>query len=173
MGELTTQKTVLVVDGVPAVLKFTVEILKEANFTVLEANDGATALELARTYAGKLDLLLSNVETRGMTGPALGAAMKAMRPDLRVMLMSGSSSGNLLVLNYGWAYIDKSHVSAKLREMVRDVIEQPDKAQSTYEYDVRKDTDPNKKAESGKFPNQPHGYLITFLLSVVAKVMRS
>jgi hypothetical protein len=46
----------------------------------------------------------------GMTGPALGETLKAARPEIHVMLMSGQQDGNLLVLNYGWAFIRKPFV---------------------------------------------------------------
>ena len=48
--------------------------------------------------------------------------MKKTRPDLHVMLMSGGANGNLLVLNYGWAYIQKPFVAEKLVQMVTEVL---------------------------------------------------
>jgi hypothetical protein len=68
------------------------------------------------------------------------------------MLMSGFPGGNLLVLNYGWSFIEKAFVTTKLLEMVNDVLHTPNKAQSTHEYDTRKDTDPNKVVEAGQTP---------------------
>jgi hypothetical protein len=41
----------------------------------------------------------------------------------------------------------------KLLEMVNDVLHTPNKAQSTHEYDTRKDTDPNKVIEAGQTPS--------------------
>jgi hypothetical protein len=38
----------------------------------------------------------------------------ALRREALVMLMSGADNGNLLVLNYGWAYIQKPFVAVKL-----------------------------------------------------------
>jgi len=51
--------------------------------------------------------------------------LKKARPELHVMLMCGVPSGNPLVLNYGWAYIQKPFVAAKLVEMVNDVLHSP------------------------------------------------
>ena len=53
-----------------------------------------------------------------ISGPHLGDALKDARPDIHVMFMSGYMGGELLVLNYGWAFIDKPFVSKKLVEMV-------------------------------------------------------
>ena len=98
--------------GPPSVLNIVMEILKNAHFKVLSATDGAGAVELANKTEGRIDLLLSDVDMPLMSGPDLGLKLKKTRPDLRVMLMSGGENGNLLVLNYGWAFIQKPFVSA-------------------------------------------------------------
>jgi hypothetical protein len=38
------------------------------------------------------------------------------------MLMSGGDSGNILVLNYGWAYIQKPFVAERLVQMIKEVL---------------------------------------------------
>ena len=86
-------------------------------------------------------MLLSDVEMPQMSGPDLGEMLKKSRPDMHVMLMSGGSNGNLLVLNYGWAYIQKPFVSEKLVRMVTDVLHSPNRSQlGGQEFDSRKDT---------------------------------
>jgi hypothetical protein len=56
------------------------------------------------------------------------------------MQMSGGTNGNLLVLNYGWAYIQKPFVAVKLVQMVTDVLKSPDRSQlGVQEFDSRKD----------------------------------
>jgi DNA-binding NtrC family response regulator len=138
-----TRKIILVVDDSTSVLQFVVAILKHANFEVLSAHDGASAIELAKQTKGRIDLLLSDVDMPLMSGPDLGQALKTARPDLHVMLMSGGANGNLLVLNYGWAFIQKPFVSAKLVQMVTDVLNTPDRTQpGGQEFDSRKDTPP-------------------------------
>ncbi len=81
-----------------------------------------------------------------MSGPDLGEAMKKARPDLHVMLMSGGDNGNLLVLNYGWAYIQKPLVPVKLVQMIKDVLHTANRSQAGgQEFDSRKDTkNPNR-----------------------------
>jgi DNA-binding NtrC family response regulator len=134
-------ETILVVDDNAAVLKAVAEILRNANFQVLSARDGADAVELANKTEGRIDLLLSDVDMPLMSGPDLGLMLKKTRPDLRVMLMSGGENGNLLVLNYGWAFIQKPFVSAKLVRMINEVLHSPDRSQSGgQEFDSRKDT---------------------------------
>jgi DNA-binding NtrC family response regulator len=133
-------ETILVVDDNPPLLAIIVAFLEHAHFLVLSAKDGGTAIELARETEGRIDLLLTDVDMPEMSGPDLGEALKKTRPDLHVMLMSGGANGNLLVLNYGWAFIQKPFVSMKLVQMVTEVLHSPDRSQpGGQEFDSRKD----------------------------------
>ena len=137
----TGGQTILVVDDNETVLTFVVAILKRANFQVLSADNGANAIELAKETEGRIDLLLSDVDMPLMSGPDLGETLKKSRPDMHVMLMSGGLNGNLLVLNYGWAFIQKPFVSTRLVQMVTEVLHSPDRSQvGGQEFDSRKDT---------------------------------
>jgi hypothetical protein len=61
-------------------------------------------------------------------------------PELHVMLMSGGDSGNILVLNYGWAYIQKPFVAEKLVQMIKEVLHSENRSQlGGREFDSRKD----------------------------------
>jgi DNA-binding NtrC family response regulator len=135
-----TLETILVVDSDETVLKTVVTLLKDANFRVLLADSGAKALKLAEETEETIHLLLSEVGLPEMSGPDLGEALKKNRPDIHVMLMSGQENGNLLVLNYGWAYIQKQVVAVKLVQMVTDVLHAPDRSQLGDEFDSSKDT---------------------------------
>jgi DNA-binding NtrC family response regulator len=133
------RETILVVDDTKMVRELVVGILQDAKFHVLQAGNGEDAMKVAAEHAGKIDLLLSDVQMPGMTGPDLGEALKKSRPDMRAMFMSGFSGGSLLVLNYGWAFIEKPFVPAKLMQMVDNVLHTPDKSQGTHQYDTRAD----------------------------------
>jgi len=74
-------------------------------------------LELAAKYDGRIDLLLSDVQMPGMTGPDLGETLKQSRPEIHVMFMSGFTGGNLLVLNYGMGV---HREAVRVGEVVRD-----------------------------------------------------
>ena len=135
-----TLETILVVDDNEGVRKVVAAILERANFRVLLANSGPDALGVAAKTDGKIDLLLSDVDMLQMSGPDLGEALKKTRSDLHVMLMSGGTNGNLLVLNYGWAYIQKPFVAVKLVQMVTEVLNSPNRSQvGGQEFDSRKD----------------------------------
>ena len=110
----------------------------------MSAGGAAEALEIAGNSDRKIHLLLSDVEMPQMTGPALSVEVKKLWPEIHVMLMSGGDQGNLLVLNYGWAYIQKPFVGTKLVQMIEDVLHSRDRSQSGDEFDSRKDAGTKK-----------------------------
>ncbi len=132
------RQTILVVDDAEEVLKVVVRILETAQFHVLHANSGPNALAVAASYPGAIDLLLSDVQMPEMSGPALSAALKESRPAIHVMFMSAFTGGDLLVLNYGWAFIEKPFVPVKLIEMVNRILHTPNRSQGEYQYDSSK-----------------------------------
>jgi two-component system cell cycle sensor histidine kinase/response regulator CckA len=139
-------ETILVVDDNELLLGIVVKILEAKNFQVLSATGGPSALTLAGETTGPIDLLLSDVDMPEMSGPDLGEALKVTRPDIHVMLMSGGANGNLLVLNYGWAYMQKPFVAVKLVQMVNDVLHTPNRSQlGGQEFDSRMDREHPRK----------------------------
>ena len=135
-------ETILVVDDTEMVRELVVGILREARFHVLQATNGNDALKLAHNFTGRIDLLLSDVQMPGMSGPDLGETLKKARPEMHVMFMSGFAGGSLLVLNYGWAFIEKPFIPERLLEMINVVLHSPDKSQGGHQYDSRADGNP-------------------------------
>ena len=155
MSSPKTLETILVVDDNESVLRVVVAILQDANFVVLSADSGPAAIKLAEETEEPIHLLLSDVDMPGMTGPALGETLKTARPEMHVMLMSGQHDGNLLVLNYGWAFIRKPFLATKLVEMVTDVLHSPNRSQLGGEgFDSRKDTPSNRQEETKRRNDQ-------------------
>jgi PAS domain S-box-containing protein len=81
--------TILLVEDAPSVRTVTRAILEEAGYGVLEAADGAAALDLVGKTAGRIDLVLSDVVMPGLSGRELADRLADARPDTRVVLMSG------------------------------------------------------------------------------------
>src|SRR2546421_5452291 len=111
------QKTILVVEDTALVLKTVCMILERAEFTVLAAGSAEEAMQLAAATK-TIDLLLSDVMMPDMSGPDLALKLKELRPEMRVMLMSGYPSGGVLLLHYGWYFIDKTFVFAPLASQI-------------------------------------------------------
>jgi PAS domain S-box-containing protein len=82
-------ETILVVEDDPEVRSLAVTLLENLGYEVLAAQDGMTALSFLKAPS-RIDLVLSDVMLPGgLCGPDLVEAAKRIRPDLRVLFMSG------------------------------------------------------------------------------------
>lgn len=72
-----------------------------------------------------------------MSGPAVAELLKNRRPEMRVMLMSGYHDGDLLILNYGWHFIEKPFVPTALVKKVNEVLHSPERSQRNDGFDTR------------------------------------
>jgi PAS domain S-box-containing protein len=82
-------ETVLVVDDEPAVRMLVTEVLQELGYHAIEAADGPSGLDVLRSSA-RIDLLVSDVGLPGgMNGRQLADAGRALRPDLKVLFITG------------------------------------------------------------------------------------
>jgi CheY-like chemotaxis protein len=124
-------ETILLVEHDPIVRTVVQDILVEFGFTVLVACSAAESLEIEKGFEGNIDLLLVDVRIPETTGPDLGAALQTLRPQIHVMLISGFPGGDLLVLNYGWYFIQKHAVATGLVERINDVLHTPRRDQGT------------------------------------------
>lgn len=83
-------ETVLLAEDEPAVRAMAVRVLRACGYTVLEAANGAEALQVAAAHAPQpIHLLLSDVVMPHMGGPAAAEQLRAWHPTLRVLYMSG------------------------------------------------------------------------------------
>jgi len=134
-----TLETILLVEDHPVLLKLVKQILEDANFTVIPASSAKEAIRLEAEFPGTIDLLLSDVRMKSMSGPSIAKRLKERRPQMRVMLMSGYPGGALLVLNYGWYYIEKPFVASVLVSKIKDVLRGETREQSTDRFNTLKE----------------------------------
>jgi PAS domain S-box-containing protein len=87
---------VLVIEDEEPVRLVTVELLKSVGLTPHAAPDGHAGLARFRENPGAYDLVLLDLLMPGLSGEETLAALRAARPDVRVLLMSGYSEGDLL-----------------------------------------------------------------------------
>ena len=86
---------------------------------MFSACNGREALEIAEEHKGPIDLLVSDVTMPEMEGPELAEKLKAKRPRLQVILLSGYSHTEI-VLQRGWKFIQKPFQMQELRAAVED-----------------------------------------------------
>jgi len=84
-------ETILVVEDETEVRELTCEFLKVSGYSVLEARNGHEALELFERHSGTIHLVLSDVIMPKMGGAELITRLRALRPNTKVLLMSGYS----------------------------------------------------------------------------------
>ena len=65
------------------------KLLEGHGYGVVEAVDGKAALEWVRSQHNGIDLLLTDVVMRGLSGPELAAQLSQSHPSLKVVFMSG------------------------------------------------------------------------------------
>lgn len=120
-------ETILLVEDDAAVRAMTSLALQLYGYTVLEAARGRDALRLCETHAGAINLLISDVIMPDMGGRKVVDAIRALRPDIRVLYVSGYTDD--AVLRYGVevreaAFLQKPFTPDSLAQKVREVMQQ-------------------------------------------------
>ena len=119
-------ETVLVAEDVAAVRHVTRKMLERYGYRVLEAADGTTAEQLAASLNEPIDLLLTDVVMPDVNGWDLAERLRAQRPALRVLFMSGYTDDAIVrhgILQDGIAYLQKPFTPVSLARKVRAVLD--------------------------------------------------
>jgi PAS domain S-box-containing protein len=85
-------ETVLLVEDEQSVRALTRNLLEQGGYTVLEADNGAHAVEIAKQHHGPIHLLLTDVVMPGMNGPAVAEMILPIHPEAKALYVSGYSS---------------------------------------------------------------------------------
>jgi PAS domain S-box-containing protein len=120
-------ETILLVEDETVVRQLVAEILESSGYTVLQAGDGPSALELARRHTGDISLLVTDVVMPGMSGPEVAQSVTSMRPGTLVLYMSGytdSAIGHHGVLEPGIAFLQKPFSTDDLTRKVRTLLDE-------------------------------------------------
>ena len=118
-----SKTTILLAEDEPAVRELLQRILKKDGYSILVATDGQEALQIAGEHpADGIDLLVSNVQMPGMTGPDLAKELKQSRPNLRVLLVSAYPQG-ILMPDSGWSFLQKPFLPKAILDKVRQTLQ--------------------------------------------------
>jgi PAS domain S-box-containing protein len=123
VNEKGGSETVLLVEDQEEVRKFASLALRSFGYRVLEADNGLTAIDLAREHDGAIDLLLTDVVMPGIGGRELAERLRNERPGIKVLFTTGYTENVIVqqgVLKAGFRYLAKpftlNTLSAKVRE---------------------------------------------------------
>ena len=97
-------------------------------YNVLEARHGAEALEISDRHQGPIHLMVTDVVMPQMSGRELAQRLQPIRPDMRVLYMSGYTDDAIVrhgVLGAGMAFLSKPFTPDALALKVREVLDTP------------------------------------------------
>jgi nitrogen-specific signal transduction histidine kinase len=126
INETGQGETVLVIDDEPTVRMLIVEVLEEAGYVAIEAEDGASGLRILQSDA-RIDLLITDVGLPGgMNGRQVADAARITRPNLKVLFVTGFAENAAVGnghLEPGMEVMTKPFVMAELANKISDMVE--------------------------------------------------
>jgi CheY-like chemotaxis protein len=123
----TGSETILLVEDETPILQMAKTTLEKLGYTVWTAESPKHALELAKKYNGKINLLITDVVMPEMNGHDLALRLAANNPDLKTLYMSGYAADVVShhgILNEDVLFMQKPFSIRELAKNVRKAIEQ-------------------------------------------------
>jgi CheY-like chemotaxis protein len=118
-------ETLLLVEDDQALRGLATRILTQHGYTVLPASDGVDALAVLSQHQAAVDLVVTDVVTPRLSGSALVDRLRAARPDVPVLYMSGYPDDEIVrrgVRAPHTAFIQKPFTPNALLAAIRDVL---------------------------------------------------
>jgi two-component system cell cycle sensor histidine kinase/response regulator CckA len=121
-------ETILLVEDEKGVRELAREYLASSGYTVIEAEDGHTALELAAMHVGPIHLLLTDVVMPGISGRELAERVSQIRPGIKIIYMSGYTDQAVVhhgILRNDAVLLQKPFTLMTLAGKLREVLAVP------------------------------------------------
>jgi hypothetical protein len=114
--------TILVAEDESGIRALVRKVLEKQRYRVVEAASAEEALQLAGAHPGAIELLVTDVVLPGLSGLELAARLKALRPGIRVLFISGYTDEDLTAaLPPGARFLQKPFTLSSLVERVQSL----------------------------------------------------
>jgi len=124
-------ETILLAEDESSLRNLARQFLESQGYTVLEAAEGAAAIQICNSHPGPIHLLLTDLIMPGINGRELARRVCAMRPETKVLYMSGYTENAIAhneMLEEGIALLQKPFSLSTLRTKVREKLSSASRA---------------------------------------------
>ena len=121
-------ETILLVEDESAIRRLLTELLTYSGFTILQADNGVTALQVADQHAGPIHLLITDIVMPQMSGRVLAEQLTVRRPDMKVLYISGYEAHAIVhqgILDEGAPFLPKPFSNDALLQKIHKLLNLP------------------------------------------------
>lgn len=117
-------QTILVVDDEPEIRKLVTAMLTRSGYRVLSADSGENAVRVFKANP-EIELVLTDVVSPGMSGPMIVDEIVSLRPNIKILFMSGYDSTHVVqryVMKAGFSLLPKPFTMEQLQRKVQAAL---------------------------------------------------
>jgi len=117
--------TILVVEDEASVRDVILKVLAQLGYVTLPAACGQEALEIGKSHSSRIDLLLTDMAMPGMSGRQLMGALSGLRPNLKVLYVSGYTENVAIergIIDRNTPFLSKPFSRSSLAKAVKEAL---------------------------------------------------
>jgi CheY-like chemotaxis protein len=131
--QVKATETILVVEDEDEIRDMVRDYLERKGYTVVAANNGSDALQVAQRYKGSIHLLLTDIVMPQLAGPELAQQIKGMRPRIKILFTSGYPQPAALIENgadHAATILQKPYPLNTLASRIRQMLDTTEAARA-------------------------------------------